>query len=95
VRFPRGLSMLFIFFKEPAFCFADSLYNFLVSISLISALIFIISLLLFDLGFACSCFSLLSYLFYGPLITEQCVVQSPIVYFLLLLLLLSSSFIAL
>jgi hypothetical protein len=47
---------LFIFFKELAFCFVDCLV-FLVSISLLSALIFIISLCLLDMGFACSYFS--------------------------------------
>jgi hypothetical protein len=57
VRFSRGLSILFIFFKEPAFYYVDCLHVFLfVSISLISTLIFIIFLLLFLLGFACSCF---------------------------------------
>jgi hypothetical protein len=53
----KGFVNLVYFFKVPAFCFIDSLYMFFVSISLISARIFIISLLLFVLGFACSCFS--------------------------------------
>jgi hypothetical protein len=40
------------FFKEPAFCFIDSLYDFLVSILLISSLMLITSLLLLVFGFA-------------------------------------------
>jgi hypothetical protein len=45
-----------LYCKEPAFCFIDSLY-FLVSISLIPVLIFVISLFLLVLGLACSCYS--------------------------------------
>jgi hypothetical protein len=58
VRFDRGLSMLFILSKNQLFV---SLILFIfclfVSISLILAFTFIISLLLFVLGFACSCYS--------------------------------------
>jgi hypothetical protein len=53
----QGFMSVIYFFKEPAFCFVDSFYGFLVSISLISAIIFIISLLLLILGLACSYFS--------------------------------------
>jgi hypothetical protein len=54
----QGIVNLIYFLKESAFCFIDffSVY-FLVSISLISALIFIISLCQLVLGSACSCFS--------------------------------------
>jgi hypothetical protein len=38
----QGSVNLIYFFKEPAFCFIDSLYGFFVSISLISTLILII-----------------------------------------------------
>jgi hypothetical protein len=49
---------LIYFFQEPVFCFIVSSYFCLfVSASLISALIFIIFLLLLVLGFAYSCFS--------------------------------------
>jgi hypothetical protein len=54
----QGLVNLTYFFKEPAFYFVDSLYVFFfVPISLISAIIFIISLLLHVFGYACSSFS--------------------------------------
>jgi hypothetical protein len=57
----QGSVNLVYFFNEPAFCFIDSFYGFfvvvvVVSVSLISALVFIISFLLFVLGFACSFF---------------------------------------
>jgi hypothetical protein len=39
----QGLVNLVYFFKEPAFCFVDSSYGFLVYISLILALIFYFS----------------------------------------------------
>jgi hypothetical protein len=52
----QGLVNLIYFFEEPVFCFLDSLYGFLVSISLISALIFIISVLLLVWGLAYSYF---------------------------------------
>jgi hypothetical protein len=55
----QGTVNLVYFFKKPAFCFIDFLYFVVVvvvSISLISALIYITSLLLLVLGFACSCF---------------------------------------
>jgi hypothetical protein len=44
----QGSVNLAYFLKEPAFCFIDSLYFFVVSISLILSLIFIIPLLLLD-----------------------------------------------
>jgi hypothetical protein len=54
----RGLSILFIFSKNQLFVslICCMVFVFVVSISLISAVIFMISLLLV-LGFACSCFS--------------------------------------
>ena len=50
-------SLLIYLFKEPALRFFDVFYCFLVSISFISVLIFIISFLLLNLGFICSLFS--------------------------------------
>jgi hypothetical protein len=59
VRFARGLSILFIFSKNQLFVLILCMFLFvsLVSSSLISALIFIISLPLLVLGFAYSCCS--------------------------------------
>jgi hypothetical protein len=48
----QGYVNLVYFLKETAFCFVDSLYSFLVSISLISALIFYCFSPALYLGFA-------------------------------------------
>jgi hypothetical protein len=54
----QGPVNLVYFFKEPAFCFIDSLYGFLgLYFNDIFVLIFIISLLLLVLSFASCCFS--------------------------------------
>ena len=50
----KSLSILSIFPKEPTFGFNDLLYCFFFSISFISALILMISFLLFTLGFVLS-----------------------------------------
>jgi hypothetical protein len=60
IQICQGFVNLVYFFKEPTFCFDDALYGFgffvfvfvFDFISLISSLIFIISLLLLVLGFA-------------------------------------------
>jgi hypothetical protein len=57
VRFTRGLSILFIFSKNQLFVSLSLCVVFLVSISLMSALMLIIYFLLLVLGFVCSCFS--------------------------------------
>jgi hypothetical protein len=46
IRFARGLSIIFILIKEPAFSFVDSFMTFLASFALILNYIFIISPLL-------------------------------------------------
>jgi hypothetical protein len=52
-----GLVNLVYFFKEPDFCFIDSLYGFFGVYFINFRIIFIIALLLLVLGFATSCFS--------------------------------------
>jgi hypothetical protein len=51
----RSVNLIYVF-KEPVFCFIDSLYGFFVFIALISAFILIMSFFLLVLGFACSYF---------------------------------------
>jgi hypothetical protein len=49
----QGFVNLVYFFKEPAFCFVDSLYGSFGLYFINLALIFVIPLLLLDLGFTC------------------------------------------